>query len=318
MLTIHLLVKNNETTIRPALQSVMLLKGSILIGNMGSNDHTLAICKEFNAKIVPIKNTEYDAARNQLIQETQTPWMFYIQPWEVLAGGHEHLLERLIDKQKSYFCQIFQNNIISKEIRIWKKTAGLCFENPVYETIYSPDALLAKEIVIYSKAAPCAYDEQLKLISKWKKQKPSSPNPYYYEACILLQQKKYQEFISIANYYLFRETQGISAVMLKYYLSMVYCHLKNYKAALLHLVPCLSVRPLMAEFWCLLGDIHYRQNIYQKSKIFYENAICLGGQRDLADDWPIEIDKYKEHPSKMIESCLKIRQETKYYALSVC
>jgi hypothetical protein len=101
--------------------------------------------------------------------------------------------------------------------------------------------------------------------------------------------------------------------MLKYYLSMVYLKYKNYRTSLFHLLACIAVRPLMAEFWCLLGDIFYKQDKFIESKMFYDNAVILGSRRILSDEWPMEINKYKEYPEKMAESCNKMIYESRYY-----
>jgi tetratricopeptide (TPR) repeat protein len=307
-LTIHLLTKNNENDIEQALQSVIGLDAPILIGDQGSIDNTVEICRKFKIQTIIVPTGDNSAAREILIKNTKTTWAFYIHPWEILAGGHKSLLE--IPKENSYLCQIFQNNLIFKEIRLWNITNGFMFHNPVFETLYDSNAKIFKDIIIYSKKPPLT---DIDTIKKWKKTYPTSPNPYYYEACVLLQQGKYKDFISIANHYLFLEKEGISSVMLKYYLAMIYCHqLKDYKSAIMHLMPCLAVRPLMAEFWCLLGDIYYQQSNFQKATAFYENAIILGGQRDLLDEWPIEIDKYKLHPQKMIDSWKEIKKSKHY------
>jgi tetratricopeptide (TPR) repeat protein len=72
----------------------------------------------------------------------------------------------------------------------------------------------------------------------------------------------------------------------------------------------------MAEFWCLLGDIYYKQNKYEKSIAFYQNAMDLGSRRKNSDTWPLEISKYKTYPSKMINNCNKMINQKIYYKTS--
>ena len=83
-LTVHLLVKNNEQTIGQCLQSLVALNSPIFIGNQGSTDGTLSICRKFNTTIVPVLIDDCSIARNTLIDQTQTPWAFYLHPWEFL------------------------------------------------------------------------------------------------------------------------------------------------------------------------------------------------------------------------------------------
>ena len=106
----------------------------------------------------------------------------------------------------------------------------------------------------------------------------------------------------------------MSAVMIRYHLAMVCVYkLGDHNKAIKYLLECIAARPLMAEFWCLLGDAHYKVRKYDKAVAFYENAIVLGGER-LKDHWPIEIPKYEDHPQKMIASCKEILQHSKVFA----
>jgi tetratricopeptide (TPR) repeat protein len=87
-------------------------------------------------------------------------------------------------------------------------------------------------------------------------------------------------------------------------MATVYCYvLKDQRKALELLMYCFAEKPLMAEFWCLLGDIYYEADEYGKAKCFYENAKILGSRRLNSDEWPFDISKYKDYPDKMIASC---------------
>lgn len=102
--------------------------------------------------------------------------------------------------------------------------------------------------------------------------------------------------------------------MTRYYFSLIKCYIeKNYQEAIRSLIPCLGEKPMMAEYWCLLGDIYFAIHQYDKAICFYENAIILGSKRLKNDDYPMEISKYKEYPQKMIENCNKIKQSSKIY-----
>jgi tetratricopeptide (TPR) repeat protein len=198
--------------------------------------------------------------------------------------------------------QIFQKNFISKEIRLWNNNSGLKFVNPIFETLYDDNTCFNKDIIIYSNNHK--ESNQLDIIKQWKKNYPLLFEPYYYEACILLQQLNYKEFISIANHYLFLNNKGISAIMMQYYLAMTYCYqFKEMQIAIKHISSCIAANTLMAEFWCLLGDIYYQSNDFDRAKLFYENAIILGKHRVLSDLYSMDINKYKKYPNKMIENC---------------
>ena len=100
---------------------------------------------------------------------------------------------------------------------------------------------------------------------------------------------------------------------IKYYAALIYLHLKDLNKAIFHIAGCIAVCPLMAEYWCLLGDIHYQANDYSKALAFYENGVILGSRRPNMDEWPVEISKYQEYPDKMIKSCQTMLKDSKDY-----
>ena len=88
---------------------------------------------------------------------------------------------------------------------------------------------------------------------------------------------------------------------------------KSYQDSIVCLLDCILERPYLAEYWCLLGDIHCQTQMYEKAKSFYRNAIILGSQRPKTDLLPYEIDKYKKYPEKMIKECSELIQNTTSY-----
>jgi cytochrome c-type biogenesis protein CcmH/NrfG len=97
--------------------------------------------------------------------------------------------------------------------------------------------------------------------------------------------------------------------MARYYLALVQGIIHNeVKEALQNIILCLSENVLMAEFWCLLGDIFIKLDKFDYAVAFYENAILLGSRRLKLDTWPMQISKYQEYPNKMIEECNKLIQ----------
>ncbi len=108
------------------------------------------------------------------------------------------------------------------------------------------------------------------------------------------------------------------SIMNRYYYALI-CLQKTTKVkpTLQNLSVCLSVKPLMAEFWCLLGDVYYhRLRKFDFAKEFYENAILLGSRRLKLDKWPMDVSKYKDYPEKMINSCNKIIEAKSFYTSS--
>lgn len=308
-LTVQILVKNNEKVIQRTLNSIFALKPLILVGDLGCSDNTLNICRQFDATIVKADGVDRGKTRNGLLRDG---WQMYVEPGEVLAYGDIKLQDLI--KDHGYYFQVFRGNIITKEIRLWHSSSGLSFKNPVYECVVDNKAT-DLNVVIYSQTSMNSQD-RMEAIRKWKQNYPAASEPYYYEACLYLSQGKYDEFLKAAHNYLFRDnSKPMPITMTRYYCAMTYCHMMHDAPnAIKFILPCLVAKPLMAEFWCVLGDIYYALlKKYDKAKDFYDNAIELGSMRLKTDNWPLEVNKYKEYPEEMKAKCVKIMEQTTYF-----
>lgn len=308
-LSIQILTKNNEKTIEKCLNSLKKIQGKITIYDLGSNDKTIKIINSFKINVIKTKSENLSDLRNSL--KTDAKWKMYIHPYEYMASGIDEINKTIASNALNSFCfKIAQGSIITTEVRLWSKP--LQFNNPVFETL-KDDLSLPLQSICVSNQENMDLDHKMGIIEKWKKENPTSFDPYYYQALILLMQGKYLEFNSIAEHYLFKEKQNMSSVMLRYYLSMSNAYYnKDYNMAIKNVLHCMSFKPIMPEFWCLLGDIHYKMKNFHKAIVFYENAIVLG-ERKINDNWPIDLSKYKEHPEKMINSIKETLTKVNFY-----
>jgi tetratricopeptide (TPR) repeat protein len=294
------LTKNNEKTIENTLKSIQDLKCPILVADVGSEDSTISLCKSFDTKIFKLPQLTRENARNHLLNLSKTKNQMYLEPWETLVSGHGELR-----KSGNYNFNIINGGILTYEVRLWSTKAN--FKNPVCEFL-DLESNIGLDVNIYSSGNPNTQD-LLNEINSWKNSEPFSPIPYYYQANILLSQKRYEEFLKTAEHFMFlKQSQNKSLTLIRYYYAYVQLWIKkNAKPAIQNLLMCLSENPLMAEFWCLLGDVHYHLlEDYEKAREFYHNGLILGQHRIKYDGWPIDISKYKSHPNRMIDSCNKI------------
>jgi hypothetical protein len=308
-LTIAFLLKNNQETI-PALIASIKGKGVLLGGDIGSTDSTSEICKKNGVILKSVLSSSLSESKNKLLQFVDTPWVMFIEPWERLLSDMPKLNE--MDK-RSYSVQVIENGVINKPIRLWHTSRKLFFFNPIHEIIEDVNAEFL-DIILYSGHGKLVEDEY-KIITDWRREKPMSSTPIYYESFNHLSSGRYDDFLNCANSYFFMEKKGIAYIMMKYYVASVFLYVKqDQKKAMENLVPCLVANPLMAEFWCLLGDILYKSKQYERAIEIYTNAKIIGTRRLKSDPWPMHIDKYCDHPDKMIESCKSILAETMYVA----
>jgi len=304
-LTIQLLIKDNERTLEKSILSILPLKSHIKAVDFGSKDDSLEICRKHNIQVIRLQDGDRSKIRNEMMGDG---WNFYIQPWEVLISGHEYLVKLPPTGPLSYYIDIYQGQVVTRDIRLWR---DLTFRYPIFETIIDRKAQKLGEVIIWSDNPPKR--DILPRIEEWKS-KSGSIEPLYYEAWAMLQDEKYDSFVAIATHYLSLDSHSKSAVMLRYYLAQIQAYInKEMGKATRNILPCIVAKPLMAEFWCLLGDILYSRKKYKKAREFYENAVVLGERRKGDDDWPVEIAKYKEHPDKMIASCREMVAGTKLF-----
>jgi len=308
VITVHLITKNNADVIEKTLASLAPLD-QILVGDLGSADATTKICQRYGATVVHLDfDGDYSAVRNQLAEHSETEWNFYLNPGETLVSGHHLLKEKR--GGNAYYAQVFQGKMISKEVRLWREVV---FENPVFEGIFDESGSVL-DIIIYSPGNEVS-EETVDLVMEWKEHNPSVPEVHYYESCIWLSKQDYKKYLACAEKYLFCKKTGISSAMTTYYSGLVRLYSTGkVDEAIRAAVTCLAVKPLMAEFWCLLGDAYYKIADYERAREFYDNAILLGNKRPMTDLWPIDIRKYGEHPSTMIKSCTQMLGNTKYIA----
>ena len=301
----HILTKNNEKTIQKTIESLVHCD-EIVINDLGSKDNTKQIAKPHRLILSPEKPR--NEARNESAKTKGLNLM--IEPWEIVVKGHKPDF-----KGKYGYVSIIENNTIRKEVRYWRNSAT--FINPAFEKIDTEEAEFT-ETMIYSFGRNDLDDLEL-IVNKWKSDNITAIAPHYYYASIMLMKGDWDAFMKASEHYMFLDkSQSMSAIMNKYYYALAsLIHKKEYKPTLQNINLCLCKAPLMAEFWCLQADVYYHLlKKFDVAKSFYENAIIMGSQRLKKDVWPMEISKYKEYPTKMINSCSKIMKASDFYSKS--
>jgi hypothetical protein len=308
MLTAHIVTKNNVKTIQKTLYSIQPLKCPIQITDLGSNDGTPALIRRLG---LSVEHMEADGRDVVLSKTTQSSgWHFLIRPGEVLAEGHRTLQTF---RGTAANVRLIRDSFISYEVRIW--TGETRFNNPIwpYPTIES-DKLINVN-VFGSDNNPSAVNE----VNVWQDKNPTLGEPRFCKSMILFSQGRYKDFIHEVEQYIFLERKNnTKALTMARYHHAVANLLNGGKAqdSLKQLNLCVCAAPLMAEFWCAMGDVYYHKlNRFEDAAQMYENAIFLGSKRMSTDLWPMDIVKYQEYPEIMIESCRKIIAHQASYSI---
>jgi glycosyltransferase involved in cell wall biosynthesis len=300
MITVQILTKNNESSVSKTLDSLKPLFAEIIVADLDSKDNTVSICKKHGAKVFSAKlHYDYSEIRNLIANSSKTKWQLMIHPWEVL-GSTQQILDHLNSEENGRL-MVLKDDVLTKELRLWIKGTAQ-FKNPVYESL-EPGKGKLLDVMIASETNNGLGKTQ-EILTYWKDRNPLSSDPDYYLACTYLVHKKYDDFLRLADHYLFlKNTSHESATMIKYYISMVNCYIKrNPFKSVTNIMECIADYPTMAEFWCMLGDIYLHMKEFGRAKCFYENAIIMGSQRNPDDYMPMELSKYEEYPQKMLKS----------------
>jgi tetratricopeptide (TPR) repeat protein len=298
MLTVHVVTKNNAKTIQNTLDSVKPLNCPVKITDLGSSDGTPSLVRRLGYDVEHME-ADRDAALGKS-SFGKSGWHFLIRPGEILAEGHRTLATF---RGTAANVRLIRDSFISYEVRVWTGETG--FRNPVwpYPTVES-DKLIGVNL-FGSDNNPNAMSE----VMAWQAKAPTLGEPRFCKAMILFAQGKYKEFMAEAEQYIFLEKKSSRSVVMTRYHHALANLLTGGKASdsLKQLNLCVCVAPLMAEFWCAMGDVYYhRLGKFEDAIQFYENAMFLGAKRMSTDLWPMDIMKYEEYPKQMIDSCRKI------------
>lgn len=144
MLSLTMIVKNEEKHLRECLLSVMDLVDEIVLVDTGSIDNTKEIASEFGAKIYDFTwVNDFSAARNFALSKATGNWILYLDADERIHKNSLSLLKKLIstNEKKAYNCRIinideFTNRpSVMAYVRLFANSPEIQFEGKVHEQI---------------------------------------------------------------------------------------------------------------------------------------------------------------------------------------
>jgi len=144
MLSLSMIVKNEEKYLRDCLESVKGVVDEIIIVDTGSVDNTKKIAEEYGAIIFdyPWKN-DFADARNFALSKSTGDWILYLDADERLNKKSVQELKKRtqIQTQKGYHCRIVNIDEVSKRpsimsyVRLFANSSEISFEGKVHEQI---------------------------------------------------------------------------------------------------------------------------------------------------------------------------------------
>lgn len=203
-LTIQILTINNETTLEKTINSILPLNAKVQIIDLGSKDNTLDICRSLKIEPIICREMDRSLTRNKFLDKINTKWILYLNPWEAIIQGHDIIKSA---SEFSYKFRIFQDKILNKEVRLWRKDLKYQFSNPVFESLKKAEGQLVN-VILYSSPTD-DFNYKMDLIDQWIMREPLSPYPYYYKSSLMLSKQNYKEFLALAEKYLFLDRKSV-------------------------------------------------------------------------------------------------------------
>lgn len=139
-----MIVKNEEKNIKRCLDSIESIADEIIIVDTGSNDETLNICSNYNAKIINHKwNNDFSEARNVSLEYATKDYILFLDADEEISKEDLEKLKALLSSKKlaeGYFFRL-TNIINGTEVgeyvvfRFFKNKRKYRFRGKVHEQI---------------------------------------------------------------------------------------------------------------------------------------------------------------------------------------
>jgi glycosyltransferase involved in cell wall biosynthesis len=147
MITLSMIVKNEEKYLKDCLLSVRDIVDEIIIVDTGSVDNTISIAKEFGAKLFHFKwIDDFSAARNFALENSASDWILYLDADERLSENSVSEIKEItkLANKCAYFCKVKSINEISGKssvmdyVRLFPNDKTIKFEGKIHEQIEEP------------------------------------------------------------------------------------------------------------------------------------------------------------------------------------
>lgn len=154
-LTLSMIVKNEEKYLRDCLESVKNVVDEIVLVDTGSTDNTIAIAREYGAKIFHFKwINDFSAARNFALSKSKGEWILYLDADERLSQDSLEELKKIVATREkaAYYCYVKSVDdtrgtpSVMKYPRLFRNSKKIKFEGKVHEQIIN--SLLANKYVL--------------------------------------------------------------------------------------------------------------------------------------------------------------------------
>lgn len=161
-LSLCMIVRDNETTIRPCLESIGPYVDEMIVVDTGSKDRTPDICRELGAKVYEFPwCDDFSAARNESLKRASGEWLFWMDSDDTIKSECGARLRTLVDGRHEhdvlgYVMQVHCPGLPEKghsdvtvvdHIKLFPNRPELRFEHRIHEQILPSIRRLGGQVV---------------------------------------------------------------------------------------------------------------------------------------------------------------------------
>ncbi|WP_163852955.1 glycosyltransferase family 2 protein [Paenibacillus elgii] len=343
LLSLCMIVKNEEKTLRRCLESVKDIVDEIIIVDTGSTDTTKAIASEYTSLVFDFEwINDFAAARNESIRRATGRWILWLDADEYIQkeqnGQLRHYLSHLDHPSNatgivlpilSYIgaTEVESNSFVeSNSVRIFLNHHNLFFKGAIHEQVSSngdPIRYINHAFYIYHTGYTNQVNQEknkstrnLQIFEELqRKNQLNSPYDFF---TLANEYSKIKDYRKALYYY---EKSHRKCKENNYWIPhcfdrmiIIYNELKRYKEAFEITEVCLKRWPDFTDFYTIKGLLIETFGYYKKSQNLLEKSIQLAEEHEASDQkyWLIHLDYGKLMPyRKLTEIYYKQRNITK-------
>lgn len=305
MITISLcmIVKNEENTIRPCLSSVAKTVDEIIIVDTGSTDQTKSIVSSFTDKIYDFKwIDDFSAARNFAFRQATMDYILWLDADDILKEEDcnklialKAALEPSVDSVTMFYNYAFDEfgNPISrfKRNRLVKRENQFKWIGAIHEYLEVSGNILDSDITVTHCRIHNKSDRNLKIFqNRLMRGETFTPRDLYYYANELKDHNKfskaiiyYNKFLATGKCWVEDEISSCSK------LADCYHQLGNSEMELQSVFRSFLYDSPRAEFCCRLGYYFLNRKQYEPAVFWYKSASELNPS---AHNWGFSNPKF--------------------------
>lgn len=143
-----MIVRDNERTIRPALESIKPWVDEMIVVDTGSTDATPDICRELGARVEQFAwCDDFSAARNESLKYASGEWLFWMDSDDTMPAACGRRLRSLVDENHrddvyGYVMQVHcpspddrTDLTVVDHVKMFRNRSDLRFEHRIHEQI---------------------------------------------------------------------------------------------------------------------------------------------------------------------------------------